>query len=70
MKEIPMSLYIADVKTKLKQIVNHPELPPSVIEPLIKNAHYQVCERANKELEEDYIKYSKSVKENKKEEGK
>lgn len=69
MKEIPMSLYIADVKAKLKQIVNHPNLPPSVIEPLIKNAHYQVCERANKELEEDYIKYSESNNKNK-EEGK
>ena len=69
MENIPMSVYIADAKAKLNQIVNHPNLPPSVIEPLIKNAHYQACERANKELEEDYIQYSESVNKNK-EEGK
>lgn len=63
MKEIPMSLYIADVNAKLKQIVNHPQLPPSVIEALLRAAHLQASINADIELEEDYKKYNEEKEE-------
>jgi hypothetical protein len=61
MPKLTESIYIADVKAKLYQIVNHPELSPSVIEILLKNAHFEACIRADKELEEDYTTYKENI---------
>lgn len=57
MKELPLSVYIADAKTILNQIINHPNLPPSVIEILLKNAHYEAMLKADRELADDYKQY-------------
>lgn len=54
---IPETLLIADVKTKIEQIVNHPVLSPVIIEVILKEAYLRTTLRAQEQLELDLKQY-------------
>lgn len=56
-KSIPVSVLIADARNKLNEVVNHPLLPPSIVELILKEAWQTVAIKAQSQLVSDYGKY-------------
>lgn len=61
-KSIPVSVLIADTRNKLSEVVNHPLLPPSIIELILKEAWQTVAVKAQSQLVSDYGKYQEENK--------
>lgn len=59
-KNIPQSVLIADTKSKLDSLVNHPILSPTILETIFKEAYLRVSLRAQEEVSKDYEDYKKS----------
>ncbi|MGN0501797.1 MAG: hypothetical protein ACI4HN_02635 [Ruminococcus sp.] len=62
-KSIPVSVLIADARNKLNEVVNHPLLPPSIVELILKEAWQTVAIKAQSQLVSDYGKYQEENKE-------
>lgn len=62
-KSIPVSVLIADARNKLNEVVNHPLLPPSIVELILKEAWQTVAIKAQSQLVLDYGKYQEDNKE-------
>lgn len=62
-KSIPVSVLIADARNKLNEVVNHPLLPPSIVELILKEAWQTVAVKAQSQLVSDYGKYQEDNKE-------
>lgn len=62
-KSIPTSVLIADTRNKLNEIVNHPLLPPAIVEVMLKDAWQAVAIKAQSQLVSDYEKYQADNKE-------
>lgn len=62
-KSIPVSVLIADARNKLNEVVNHPLLPPSIVELILKEAWQAVAVKAQSQLVSDYGKYQEDNKE-------
>lgn len=60
---IPVSVLIADARNKLNEVVNHPLLPPSIVELILKEAWQTVAIKAQSQLVSDYGKYQEDNKE-------
>ena len=60
---IPVSVLIADVRNKLNEAVNHPLLPPSIVELILKEAWQNAAIKAQSQLVSDYKKYQEENKE-------
>lgn len=61
-KSIPVSVLIADARNKLNEVVNHPLLPPSIVELILKEAWQTVAIKAQSQLVSDYGKYQEENK--------
>lgn len=61
-KSIPVSVLIADARNKLNEVVNHPLLPPSIVELILKEAWQTVAIKAQSQLVSDYGKYQENNK--------
>ena len=61
-KSIPVSVLIADARNKLNEVVNHPLLPPSIVELILKEAWQTVAVKAQSQLVSDYGKYQEDNK--------
>lgn len=61
---IPTSVLIADVRNKLNEVVNHPLLPPSILELILKEAWQSVAFKAQNQLITDYKTYSSQSEQN------
>lgn len=61
-KSIPVSVLIADARNKLNEVVNHPLLPPSIVELILKEAWQNVAIKAQSQLVSDYGKYQEENK--------
>ena len=61
-KSIPVSVLIADARNKLNEVVNHPLLPPSIVELILKEAWQTVAVKAQSQLVSDYGKYQENNK--------
>ncbi|MEE0868915.1 MAG: hypothetical protein U0L70_03890 [Ruminococcus sp.] len=59
---IPVSVLIADARNKLNEVVNHPLLPPSIVELILKEAWQTVAIKAQSQLVSDYGKYQENNK--------
>lgn len=57
-KSIPISVLIADTRSKLNDVVNHPLLPPPIIELILKEAWQTVAVKAQAQLVSDFSKYN------------
>lgn len=68
-KSIPISVVIADIRNKLNEIVNHPLLPPSIIELILKEAWQTVAIKAQAQLVSDFNEYNKEQDEKDKDSG-
>lgn len=63
---IPVSVLIADARNKLGEVVNHPLLPPSILELIFKEAWQSVAIKAQAQFVTDCEKYKEnSERENK-----
>lgn len=60
---IPVSVLIADSRNKLNEIVNHPLLPSSIVELILKEAWQTSAIKAQKQLVSDYEKYREQTAE-------
>lgn len=58
-KSIPVSVVIADIRNKLNEVVNHPLLPPSIIELILKEAWQTAAIKAQAQLVSDFNEYNK-----------
>ena len=67
-KSIPVSVLIADARNKLNEVVNHPLLPPSIVELILKEAWQTVAIKAQSQLVSDYGKYQENNKDSAKQE--
>ena len=56
-KTIPTSVLIADTRNKLNEIVQHPLLPPTILELLFKEAWQSVALKAQAQLTAEYKTY-------------
>lgn len=61
---IPVSVLIADARNKLNEVVNHPLLPPSIVELILKEAWQTVAIKAQAQLVSDFGKYQSENNEN------
>ena len=61
-KSIPVSVLIADARNKLNEVVNHPLLPPSIVELILKEAWQTVAIKAQSQLVSDCGKYQENNK--------
>lgn len=68
-KSIPVSVVIADIRNKLNEVVNHPLLPPSIIELILKEAWQTVAIKAQAQLVSDFNEYNKERDEKDKDSG-
>lgn len=67
-KSIPVSVLIADARNKLNEVVNHPLLPPSIVELILKEAWQTVAIKAQSQLVSDYGKYQENYKDSEEQE--
>lgn len=67
-KSIPVSVLIADARNKLNEVVNHPLLPPSIVELILKEAWQTVAIKAQSQLVSDYGKYQENNKDSEEQE--
>lgn len=57
MSAIPQSVLIADTKNRVEDIVNHPSLPATVIELILKDAYVRASYKAQAEVQKEYEEY-------------
>ena len=62
-KTIPTSVLIADTRNKLNEIMQHPLLPPTILELLFKEAWQSVAFKAQTQLTIEYKSYCEEQEE-------
>lgn len=59
----PISMLINEAKVNIIKAINESELPPCLIQPIIKDVYEQVLQQCQRELQDDMAKYESGKKE-------
>jgi len=59
----PISMLINEAKINIIKAVNESNLPPCLMQPIIKDLYEQVLQQCREELQNDVAEYSKKEKE-------
>lgn len=62
--EMPVSMRINILKNGLITLINTSNLPPYIVEPIIKDLHMEVHELAETQAKKEAEEYNKAVEEN------